>query len=84
MGKILRFIISFICAAIAFLIGTAIVGALSLATLTAFIIPVVLAVIVFSIVQLFLGIFKIKNLIFFGILIAVMNGLGISFFNIFS
>lgn len=80
MGKIIRFIVSFALAAIAFLIGTGIAAAFAATTLVAFIIPVVLALIVFSVSQFFLGIFKIKNLIFFAIIAFIINAFGISIF----
>ena len=59
MGRIFRFIISIICAALAFFIGLSIVAALGLATVLAFIIPIVLALAAFSLAQLVLGIFRI-------------------------
>ena len=84
VGKFIRFIISLVVAGIAFLIGTAVVATFSLTAVLALVLPVILAIAAFSIMQLILGIFKIKNLIFIVVVSIILEFLGFGLFNIFA
>ena len=84
VGKFIRFIMSLVVAGIAFLIGTAVVATFSLTAVLALVLPVILAIAAFSIMQLILGIFKIKNLIFIVVVSIILEFLGFGLFNIFA